>query len=127
MSSLAIGTIDDARVSRCTLAPRAGGDRVSPGVAAWGAVAGRPWAPQGAAARVPGAARDATSEDARPSARERMFHRNRRQVVGAFHRRFIGCDVASAHRCMIASAANAVHTAPEQLAAIRFAVKQPQP
>jgi len=44
--------------------------------------------PHGPATRVPGAARDATSEDARPSARERMFDkrmfdRNRRQAVGA--------------------------------------------
>ena len=59
--------------------------------------------PHGPAARVPGAARDATSEGARRVLANACSTGNRSQVVGALHRGFTGCDVASAHRPMIAS------------------------
>ena len=42
---LHFGSLDDAHVSRRTLAARAGGVRVVPGVAAWGALGRRPRAP----------------------------------------------------------------------------------
>ena len=39
-----------------------------------------------------------------------MFHRESQSVIGALHRGFIGCDVASAHRRRSRLPANAVHT-----------------
>ena len=68
------------------------------GVAASGALGRRPWPPPWPGGACPGCREGRDFARCSPSARERMFRRESPSGLGPLHRRFIGCDVASAHR-----------------------------
>jgi len=54
--------------------------------------------PHGRPPRVPDVAMEVSSLGGATRARERIFRRESPSGLGPLHRRFIGCDVASAHR-----------------------------